>query len=118
MASHHNQYPTEPPCAPKFLGHLTENDRIIGFLLQKVEGGPAGVDDLANCEALLRRLHRLELIHGDVNQNNFIVDRVSGSNMRLIDFEHVEPFDEGLARAELLSLPVELAEETGRGATV
>ena len=35
--------------------------------------------------------------------------------MRLADFEHVEEFDEGLARAEFQLLPAELAEENGRG---
>ncbi|KAG9251496.1 alpha-galactosidase A [Emericellopsis atlantica] len=118
MARHHGQHPNESPIAPKFLGHLTENGRTMGFLLQKVHGRSACVDDLTNCEALLRRLYRLGLIHGDVNRHNFLVDSVSGSGMRLVDFEHAEEFDERLARAELLSLPAELAEETGRGATV
>ena len=120
IACYHSQHPNERPFAPKFLGHLTENGRVFGFLLQKVDGEPAGIDDLAECEALLRRLYRLELIHGDVNRHNFLVDRVSGSDVPvcLIDFEHVAPFDQDLARAELLSLPAELAEETGRGATV
>lgn len=90
----------------------------MGFLLQKVDAESACVDDLANCEALVCRLHCLGLIHGDVNRYNLLVDWVSGSGIRLVDFEHVEEFDEGLARAELLSLPAELAEETGRGATV
>ncbi|KAI1413532.1 hypothetical protein F5Y13DRAFT_188964 [Hypoxylon sp. FL1857] len=90
---------------------------VIGFLLQRVEGEPACTDDLANCEALVRRMHRLGLIHDDVNRYNFLVDRVSRGGARLTDFEHVEEFDEVLARAELLSSPAELAEEIGRGAT-
>ncbi|KAJ9142580.1 Lipopolysaccharide kinase (Kdo/WaaP) family protein [Coniochaeta hoffmannii] len=118
IARHHSQHPNESPITPDFLGHLTENGRTMGFLLQKVDGESACVDDLASCEALLRRLHRLGLIHGDVNRHNFLIDRVSGSGIRLVDFEHAEEFDDGLARAELLSLPAELAEETGRGATV
>lgn len=117
IARHQNQHHNESPIAPHFLGHLTENGRTIGFLLQKVDGEPANIDDLANCDALLRRLHSLGLIHGDVNRHNFLVDRVSGG-IRLVDFEHVEEFDEGLAKAELDSLPAELTEETGRGATV
>lgn len=58
------------------------------------------------------------MVHGDVNWYNFLVDRVSGSSVRLVDFEHTEDFDELLAREELLSLPAELTEESGRGATV
>lgn len=118
MARHHSRHLNEPPITPDFLGHLTENGRIMGFLLRKLDGESACVDDLASCEALLRRLHRLGLVHGDVNRHNFLVDRVSGSGMRLVDLEYAEDFDEGLARVELLSLPAELAEETGRGATV
>ncbi|KAI0452350.1 hypothetical protein F5B21DRAFT_516118 [Xylaria acuta] len=107
LAHYHSQHPNESPIAPNFLGHLTENGRTMGFLLQKVDGEPACVNDLANCEALLLRLHRLGMIHGDVNLYNFLVDRASGSSMRL-----------GLAKAELLPLPAELAEETGRGTTM
>ncbi|KAB5547159.1 alpha-galactosidase A [Coniochaeta sp. 2T2.1] len=120
LAQHSNE--GTAPIAPAFLGHLTENSRVMGFLLEKVEGGePACVDDLAGCEALLRRLHRkVGLVHGDVNRYNFLLDRGSGGGggMRLVDFEYAEEFEEGLARAELLSLPAELAEDTGRGSTV
>jgi hypothetical protein len=118
LTPHQSEHPDESLIAPEFLGHLTENGRVMGFLLQKFDGEPACVNDLNNCEALLRRLHSLGLIHGDVNRNNFLFDRVSGRAMRLIDFEHTEEFDAELAEAELLSLPGELAEETGRGATV
>lgn len=97
---------------------MTENDKVIGFLLQKVDGERACIDDLADCTALLNRLYSLDLVHGDVNRHNFLVDRVSGSGVRLIDFEHVALFDKGLAEKELLSLPAELTEETGRGSAV
>ncbi|KAI3326841.1 hypothetical protein HD806DRAFT_520563 [Xylariaceae sp. AK1471] len=96
MARHHSQYPNE----------------TMGFLLQKVNGEPTRVNDLANCEALLRGLYPLGLIHGDVNQHKFSADWIPGSGMRLVDSEHGMEVDEGLARVELLSLPAELAEET------
>ena len=119
LASQQDPDGSSPRVAPDFLGHLTENGRVMGILLQKVDGEPACIDDLPRCEALLRRLHRLGLVHGDVNRYNFVVDRGSGgSDVRLVDFEYAEDFDEELARAELLSLPAELAEETGRGGTV
>ncbi|OTA60871.1 alpha-galactosidase A [Hypoxylon sp. EC38] len=118
IARHQSQHPDESPIAPDFLGHLTENGRVMGFLLGKVDGEPACANDLVNCDALLRRLHRLGLVHGDVNRHNFLVDRTPGGVTRLIDFEHVEEFDERSAEAELQSLPAELAEETGRGSTV
>ncbi|OTA78342.1 hypothetical protein M434DRAFT_402234 [Hypoxylon sp. CO27-5] len=118
IAHDQSQHPDESSISPDFLGHLTENSRIMGFLLQKVDGEPACIDDLVNCEALLRRLHSLGLIHGDVNRHNFLVDRASGGITRLIDFEHAEEFDKRSAEAELQSLPAELADETGRGSTI
>ncbi|KAJ5934394.1 alpha-galactosidase A [Penicillium verhagenii] len=101
IESYRREHPDEPPIAPEFLGHLTENGRTIGFLLEKVNGKPAVVNDLANCEALLRRLHRLKLVHGDPNTHNFIVDRASGGKVRLIDFETAMDFDEYAARDDL-----------------
>lgn len=119
IARHRRQHPEGPPIAPDFIAHVTENGRIMGLLLQKVDGEPACTDDLPDCEALVRRLHGLGLIHGDVKRYNFLVDRASeGAGARLVDFEHVEGFDDERARQELLSLPAELAEETGRGSTV
>jgi hypothetical protein len=116
LADNANERPDEPPIAPKFLGHLTENGRTMGFLLEKLDGEEAGIADLADCEALLDRLHNdVGLVHGDVNRYNFVIDRVSGGGVRLVDFEHAQEFDEELARTELMSLPAELTEETGRG---
>ncbi|KAL2753671.1 hypothetical protein ACRALDRAFT_2060808 [Sodiomyces alcalophilus JCM 7366] len=118
ITHHRSQHAHESPMAPSFLGHLIENGRTIGFLLEKVDGERARPDDLPRCEALLRRVHRLGLVHGDVNRYNFIVNRDAENSVYLVDFEHCTEFDEGLAREELLSLPAELAEETGRGTTV
>lgn len=73
--------------APQFLGHLTENGRVIGFLLEKVEGTYARLSDLPLCAAALKTLHSMGLVHGDVNKHNFVVDREKGE-VRLIDFEH------------------------------
>lgn len=120
LARHQKHHPDEDPIVPAFLGHLTENGRVIGVLVEKVSGTYASIDDLTSCEALVRKFHRLGLIHGDINRYNFLVDRTvsDGCCVRLVDFEHAEEFDEELARMELLSLPSELVEETGRGSTV
>ncbi|KAJ4328632.1 hypothetical protein N0V84_000991 [Fusarium piperis] len=116
------QQPDDGPCiAPEFLGHLTENGRVMGFLMEKLEGRFACSDDLPQCAALLRRLHRLGdmgLVHGDVNRYNFIIEENDPGHVRLVDFEHAQDYDEKLAQAELESLPGELAEETGRGSNV
>ena len=87
------------------------------MLLEKLEGGIASIHDLPVCEDGARRLHRLGLIHGNVNRYNFMLDR-SRKHGQLIDFEYTEPYDESKAFAELQSLRTELAQTTGRGGSV
>lgn len=101
--------------APQFLGHLTENGRVIGFLLEKLEGTSASLSDLPLCAAALRRLHAIELVHGDVNKHNFVVDRERGI-ARLIDFEHAKLFSEDKAQRELENLEAVLKDDSGLGA--
>lgn len=38
---------------PKFLGHLTEDGRVIGFLIESVEGRHTTVSDLDACKAIV-----------------------------------------------------------------
>ncbi|KAI0388419.1 alpha-galactosidase A [Xylariaceae sp. FL0594] len=103
------QRPSDGPLiAPEFLGHLTENGRVMGFLMEKLEGRFAYSDDLTQCAALLKRLHGLGdvgLVHGDVNRYNFIVEECCGGCVRLVDFEHAQDYDEKLAHAELGPTP-------------
>jgi hypothetical protein len=114
ISHHQQQHPDASRIAPEFLAHLTENGRVIGMLLEKVDGDYASIDNLPECKAALRRLHSMGLIHGDVNRFNFMVDRAKG-HVHMLDFEHAEDFDEEKARLEMESLPSEMTEETGRG---
>jgi hypothetical protein len=116
---HNDHHKGQVYVAPRVLGHLTENGRPIGLLLEKIEGTFASIKDKANCEKALRILHAepLHLVHGDVNRYNFIVDAKDG-NVRLVDFEHAEEYDESKAQKEIESLAAELTEETGRGGAV
>ncbi|KAJ3496026.1 hypothetical protein NLG97_g2973 [Lecanicillium saksenae] len=75
--------------APRFLGHIQEGGRVIGFLLEKVVGCPAGSDDLEACQTVLHRLHGLGILHGDTNRYNFIID--SEVKATIIDFESACP---------------------------
>lgn len=100
--------------APAFLGHVAENGRVMGILLEKLEGDFASIDDLASCEGALSILHGMKIVHGDPNRHNFIIDRVKG-DVRLVDFEHAEPYEAAKALEELQSLRSELEETTGRG---
>lgn len=114
IAKHQQSHPNDPRVAPTFLAHLTENGRVVGLLLEKLEGSYASIKDQAECEEALRRLHDMGLIHGDVNRFNFMVDGTNG-RVRMVDFEHASEFDEEQARLELSSLSSELGEDTGRG---
>jgi predicted Ser/Thr protein kinase len=99
--------------APRFLGHVHENGRIMGFLLEKIEGRPASFEDLGICEAALERIHELGLLHGDVNRYNFLVTE---EGVKLLDFECLqEDASPERMRKELENVRAELAEESGRG---
>ncbi|KAJ3545243.1 hypothetical protein NM208_g2609 [Fusarium decemcellulare] len=100
--------------APQFLGHIHEEGRVIGFLLEKVEGRRAGMADLGTCRRTLGRLHSLGILHGDPNRHNFIIG--SSQEAVLIDFEKsVVNADARSLEKEMASLREQLAEETGRG---
>lgn len=43
--------------APRFLAHIHENGRIMGFLLEKLEGRHASIQDLSACEAVPKSFH-------------------------------------------------------------
>ncbi|KAK6225764.1 hypothetical protein QIS74_01811 [Colletotrichum tabaci] len=99
--------------APRFLAHVHENGRIVGFLLERLEGRFASVQDLNVCEAALRKLHGLGLLHGDVNRYNFIVTQ---EGVKLLDFERAQEnaSPESMSK-ELKGLRAELVDESGRG---
>lgn len=70
---------------PKFLGHLTEDGRVIGFLRERITNARHGdPEDLAAYQEALSRLHQLGIRHGDANRFNF---HVRGDRAVLIDFE-------------------------------
>lgn len=101
--------------APGFLGHVHEEGRVMGILLEKVpDGRHAEPADLERCRAALGRLHALGYLHGDCNKYNFVVRPDGG--VVLVDFEKArECRDQAALEAEMASLPSQLAETTGRG---
>lgn len=115
--------PTEPEkrtsqhIAPRFLGHLTENGRVIGFLLEKIEGTYASLSDLPLCAAALKTLHSMGIAHGDVNKHNFVVERET-RQVKLIDFEHAKLFSEEKGRRELEDLAAVLTDDSNLGTTI
>ncbi|KAL5341344.1 hypothetical protein BJX70DRAFT_66310 [Aspergillus crustosus] len=101
--------------APRFMGHVHEHGRVIGFILEKLEGRQANIEDLSSCQAALQRLHDIGILHGDVNRYNFIIQDDAA---RLIDFEKSQLCNGTTAfmQAEMDSLCDQLVEDTGRGA--
>ncbi|KAI0799442.1 alpha-galactosidase A [Xylaria sp. FL0064] len=99
--------------APRFLAHVHENGRIMGFLLEKIEGRSASFQDLSVCETALGKLHELGLVHGDVNRYNFLVTE---EVVKLLDFERLREnaSPESMSK-ELENLHAELVDESGRG---
>ncbi|KAG6012531.1 hypothetical protein E4U54_007487 [Claviceps lovelessii] len=69
---------------PKFLGHVTEAGRVMGWVMEDLGGETAKPGDLAACQEVLGRLHALGIKHGDINRFNFLVQ---GGKARLVDFQ-------------------------------
>jgi predicted Ser/Thr protein kinase len=98
---------------PKFLAHLIENGRTMGFLIEYLVFRSPSKEDLSACIAVLRRLHSLGLVHGDVNRNNFLI---MDGYARLIDFDSCAAANKDAVAEELDRVYAELIDESGRGA--
>jgi predicted Ser/Thr protein kinase len=99
---------------PKFLGHLTEDGRVIGFAMSKIEEARhATPDDLDVCRQALRRLHVLGIKHGDTNKHNFLI-HPHGVTMIDLDFAEQNATEAELDE-ELYELEQQLADTSGKG---
>lgn len=98
---------------PKFLGHLTENGRTIGFIIERVEGRHPAETGLSACQAALTRLHALSIRHGDTNKHNFLIH---GSRATLIDFDKTsKSADVQQLTEEMNGLVAKLRNQSGGG---
>lgn len=72
--------------APKLLGFVYEEtpDRIVGLVMEAIEGRRPTPVDFEMCSDALEELHRLGIIHGDINNHNIIIH---ADGVRFIDFE-------------------------------
>ena len=92
--------------APEFLGYITENNstgpRVIGFLLQKVEGHHAlSLSDFPLCLAALQKFHAATgCVHGDANRGNFIIIEPDCSKALIIDFSFSHEGDKDNMQSE------------------
>jgi hypothetical protein len=66
---------------PRFIGHLNEDGRVIGFVMEKLAGYRAAVKHYWLVRETLRKLHDCRIRHGDLSLNG---------NAVLIDFESAE----------------------------
>ena len=98
---------------PAFLGHVTEGERVIGFLLEKVDGRHAGIEDLDICQRLVTKLHGLGIVHGDLNRHNFLIGRLGAV---LVDFESAcKCDDQAKMQEEMQGLEQQLRDSSGKG---
>lgn len=99
--------------APRFLAHVHENGRIVGFLLEEIEGRSESFQHLSVCKTALGKLHELGFVHGDMNRHNFLV---TDEGMKLLNFERLREnaSSESMSK-ESGTLRAELADESGRG---
>ena len=98
---------------PEFLGHVSEGDRVIGFLLKEVQRRHACIEDLGPCREAVARLHELGIVHGDLNKHNFMME---GSRAILVDFEVARrSYDKDEMAKEMGSLEQQLRDCSGRG---
>lgn len=73
---------------PLFLGHVTQNDKMVGFITEFVQGQettPTPSSRREACLAALRRMHTRGVAHQDAHGENCLL-RKDGS-AALIDFE-------------------------------
>jgi tRNA A-37 threonylcarbamoyl transferase component Bud32 len=84
----------------KFLGHVSEEGRVIGPLIDKVQDARHAT--ISACVEALTKLHRLGFLHGDTNKHNFLVNSTGAT---LIDFESLRKIDNvGEFEAEIAGL--------------
>jgi serine/threonine protein kinase len=102
---------------PKFLGHLTEHGRVIGFAMSKIEEARhATPDDLDICRQALRRLHTLGIKHGDTNKHNFLI-HPHGVTMIDLDFAEQNATEAEL-NEEFYGLEHQLSDTSGKGGVI
>ncbi|KAL1845141.1 hypothetical protein VTK73DRAFT_1054 [Phialemonium thermophilum] len=104
--------------APKLVGYVSEGspDRVVGFLVEGIDGRTAELEDLEPCRRALDQLHH-HLVHGDICKYNILI---TAEGPKFIDFEDSILFGEERWSAKLRDdekqiLAVKLADTSGAG---
>ncbi|KAF5127400.1 hypothetical protein E5D57_008330 [Metarhizium anisopliae] len=102
---------------PDFLGHLTEQGRVIGFVMARVDDcRHATPEDYTLCYRALSKLHQLGIKHGDTNKHNFLIHQGKAT---LIDFDNASRGASAQElETELGGLRSQLSDMSGRGGQV
>ncbi|PVH98645.1 hypothetical protein DM02DRAFT_40909 [Periconia macrospinosa] len=74
------------PLIPKFMGYVYEEtcDRVVGFLIEALEGRHPSAEDYEICQSGMFELHKRGVVHGDLNKYNIFID---GGKAKFVDFE-------------------------------
>lgn len=76
----------------------------------------ANIDDRKACQTSLEKLHRLEILHGNINKHNFLM---TGSDITIIDFAEARRCnDNRLLKEEMQGLRASLLDESGIGGRI
>lgn len=102
---------------PTFLGHVTEEGRVIGFLIARIaDCRHATPEDFTLCHSVLSKLHKLGIKHGDINKHNFLIH---DGKATLIDFDNASrPASDDELEVEVHELLDQLRDTSGRGGQV
>ncbi|QPH04007.1 hypothetical protein C2857_000595 [Epichloe festucae Fl1] len=104
------------PLTP-LLGYVFESqcpDRVVGILLEKLNGHWAQPDDFETCDDALQRLQQ-HILHGDLNKHNIIV---TPEGPKFIDLESSVlsgPDNVESRNQERQALSIKLADTSGEG---
>lgn len=103
---------------PKFLGHITEEGRVIGFLMERVmddtgDARHATPADLTVCSHALAKLHGLGILHGDLDKYNILI---TDRGATLIDFSTARKSNDASAfERERQELEAQLCSDSDKG---
>jgi RIO-like serine/threonine protein kinase len=84
-------------------GYLTENGRVIGMLIKKLEDRIARIKDISAYKAIIRQLYTLGIIHRDLNKHNFIINKQS-EIVCFINFKNTKDYLNLKTKEEINSL--------------
>lgn len=105
------------PLIPKLLGYVYESqcpDRVVGILLEKLDGTWAESEDFEACDKALQELHQ-HILHGDLNKYSIIF---TPQGKKFVDLEASVlsgPSNAESRNQERRALAANLADMSGEG---